>query len=146
MVADEGVVIHLIDVIARKDQNQIGVAALDESEVLLNGIGGADEPACAARLVGGEDLEAAGELPIQIPGAARADVLDEGLGAVLGDDDHVKDVGVDAVGEREINNAVFPGIGHGGLGALEGQDAQPRTFSTRQDDGAGFHDGDSTNF
>ena len=44
VVLDHPVVIHGIDVITGKDQDQVGGTLLDESKVLLDGIGGAFEP------------------------------------------------------------------------------------------------------
>ena len=70
--------------IAGQDQDQVGSTLFDEAEVLLNGIGSSLKPIrVIAGFVGSKNLDAAGEVTVQIPGRARADVLDQRLRPIL---------------------------------------------------------------
>ncbi|OGW99923.1 MAG: hypothetical protein A2062_02675 [Omnitrophica WOR_2 bacterium GWA2_44_7] len=54
---------------------------------------------------------------------------------VLDEDDHVAQAGVDAVAEREVDDAVLAAERHGGLGAVRRQGEQALAASARQDHG-----------
>ena len=49
---------------------------------------------------------------VQVPGLAVADVLIQLLGLILRCDANGIDVGVDAVGQREVHDTVFAAKGH----------------------------------
>src|ERR1035437_3776423 len=53
----------------------------------------------------------------------------ERAGIVLGQNDDVVDVGVDAVGEREVDDPILPAERDRGLGAHGGEDRQPLAFT-----------------
>jgi hypothetical protein len=142
MKGQQRVVIHLVNVIAAQHQRQVGFGIFQKGEVLLDRVGGSGVPvgvgAPFVRLV---DLHSARKTAVQVPGPPGPDVLVEGVRAILGEDHHVEDAGVDAVGEGEVNDAILPGEWHGGLGAFGSQHAQARAFSPGQDHGTCFHGG-----
>ncbi len=137
-----GIKVHLVDVIAREDQRQIGVAAFDKREILLDGVGGAAVPVgLETRLVGLVELQAAGERTVEVPRPPGADVFEKRMGAVLREQHHVKQTGIDAVAQGKINDAVFARKRHRRLTAFGGEHAQPRTFTTGENDSASLHSG-----
>ena len=76
-VGERGVV-HLVDVVAREDEDEVRLAALDEGQVLRDRVGGALVPVgVGAAAVGLVDLDAAREAAVEVPGPAGADVLDQ---------------------------------------------------------------------
>eukprot|EP00983_Pelagomonas_calceolata_P019571 616280-Pelagomonas_calceolata.AAC.3 len=58
----------------------------------------------------------------------------QGCGVELGEAVHLVDVGVEAVADGNVDQAVVCAQGHGWLGTLFGQGVQPGTRSTSQDD------------
>ena len=66
---------------------------------------------------------------VQAPRLAIADVLVQLQRLVLREDAHGVDAGVNAVGKREINDAVFPSEGDGGLGGVLRQNHEPAALS-----------------
>ena len=85
-------------------------------------------------LVGGQNLGAAVGL-VQAPGLAVADVLVEFQGLILGQNAHGIDAGVDAVAQREVDNAIFSAEGDGGLGGFLRQDLQTAALAAGQQHG-----------
>ena len=108
-------VVHLIDVVAGEDQHLVGVIAVNEANILVNGVGRALVPLRAlAAGVGRQDADAAVGI-VEVPGLAVADVLIEFQRLILGQDAHGVDVGVDAVGKGEVDDAVLTAKGTAGL-------------------------------
>ena len=85
--------------VARKDQNQIWRATLDHQVVLLYCIGRSKVPiGRSARFVGRQDAHTTGEVAIQVPGSAAANMLDQRVRSVLRQDHDIKHVRVDTIG------------------------------------------------
>ena len=87
----------------------------------------------AARDIRLQQLHAA-LVPVEVPRPAEADVIVERARVVLRQDDDVVDVGVDAVGQREVDDPVLPTERHGRLRPFLRQDRQALAFTTREDD------------
>ena len=107
---------------------------LDDVEVAQDGVGRAAVPLgdLAARDVRLEELDAAA-VAVEVPRPAQADVVVERARVVLGQDDDVVDVRVDAVREREVDDPVLAAERHGRLGPLLGQDREALALATRED-------------
>src|SRR5204862_6670417 len=75
----------------------------------------------------------------EVPGAAGADMLDQRMVPVLRQDQDVHEAGVDAVGEREVDDPVLPRERNGRLRPLVRQNAEARPLSARKDDGPRLH-------
>ncbi len=129
--------------IAGEDDHQVRVAALDEAEILLNCVCSAQVPVGAAGAVWGVDAHPAGEVAVQVPGTARADVLDQRVRTVLSQDHDIKQVGVDAVGQGKVDDSIFTTKGNCGLCSFGCQYAQTGAFSAGEDYNPGFHDASS---
>src|SRR5262249_54918380 len=95
---EQHIVIHLVNVVARQDQDVVGVVACDKVQVLPDGIGGALVPiGIAAALVRLQNLDAACKAAIQVPGLAAPDMIVEAMRSVLGEDDDVENIGIHAI-------------------------------------------------
>ncbi len=139
VIAQHGPVIHLVDVIARQHQDGVGPLLAQIIEVAQHGVGGAAVPLLpGARLVGLEQPDPAAGA-IEVPRLSDPDVLVEGVRLVLGQHRDVEDARVDAVGEREVDDAIPAGKRHRGLGAHVGENPQTRTGSTCQDHSHNSH-------
>ncbi len=134
MGGHERLVIHLVDMVAGEDDDHVGRVVLDDAEVAEDGIGGAaiplgDPTAGDVRL---EELDAAVRA-IEVPRLADADVVVERAGVVLGQDEDVVDVGVDAVRQREVDDPVLATERHGRLGPHGRQDREALALTPGED-------------
>ena len=59
--------------------------------------------------------------PVQIPGLPGADIVIQLQGLILGQHTHGLNAGINAVGQRKINDTVLAAVGDGGLGDAAGQ-------------------------
>ena len=132
-------VVHLVDMVAGQDDHIFRVIQVQKADVLIDGVGGALVPGALVPLthVGGEDMYAAVG-PVQVPGLAVAQVAVQLQGPVLGEDTYGVDAGIDAVGEREINDAVFAAEGDGGLCHVAGEGVETAALSSGQQHGYNF--------
>jgi len=126
-------VVHLVDVVAGQDQHVVGGDAVDEVQVLPDGVGGALVPVVAALHLGrhfldelvqarGQEAEALGEVPAQR------------VRLVLGQDQDLADVGVDAVAEGEVDDPVDGPERNRGLGPDLRERPQPLAHPAGHDD------------
>ena len=132
-------VVHLVDVVAGKNEDVLGLLGADGVDVLVNGVGGAHVPVVADALHGRQDLDELAQLAgHDVP--AFADVAVERERLVLREDVDPAQVGVDAVGERDVDDAVDAAEGNGRFGAVAGEGIEPfaRTAS-QQDSQRVFH-------
>ena len=109
---------------------------LDHVEVLEHRVGGpaiplGDPPPGDVRL---EQLHAAG-VAVEVPRPPEADVIVQRAGVVLGQDDDVVDVGVDAVRQGEVDDPVLAAERHRGLGPNGREDREALTFAAGEDHG-----------
>ena len=136
--AKHGIVVHLIDVIAGENQDIIRIPLLDESDVLIDGVGGTLVPfAGFSCLIGGQNENTAiGQ--IQIPGRARSNVGIQFKRSVLSQNTNHVNTGVGAVGKRKVNDPELSTERNCRLGDLLGQNAETATLSTCQQHGNTF--------
>ena len=129
-------VVHLIDMVAGQNHHILRVEAVDEVNVLIDGVGGALVPALllVMPLVGGQHLSTGVGL-VQVPGLAVADVFIQLQRLILGEDAHGVNAGIDAVGQRKVNNAVFAAEGNGRLGGFFRQHIQSAALAAGQKHG-----------
>ena len=123
-------VVHLVDVVAGEDEDVLRLFGADGVDVLVDGVGGALVPGLGDALHGREDLDELAELAGDDGAPAFADVAVEGERLVLGEDVDVAQVGVDAVGEGEVDDAVLAGERDGRLGAVARQGEEPFAGTT----------------
>ena len=110
-----------------------GALALQRVEVLVDRVGRAQVPVVAHPLLRRQDLDELAEL-LGDHAPALPDVAVEREGLVLGGDEDAPQARVDAVAEREIDDAVGPAEVDRRLGPVLGQGVEPLA------DAAGQHD------
>ena len=135
MVAQHLGVVHLIDVVAGENQHIVGVVAGDEGNILIDGVGGSLVPVRALAPGIGRQHGDTAVGAVQIPGLSVADIFVEFQGLILGQDAHGVNMGVDAVGQGEIDNAVFAAKGDGRLGGILRENLQPAALAAGQQHG-----------
>src|SRR5437764_14398297 len=131
MLPQHQVVIHLVDMVARQNQNVLRLLRAYGINVLINGVGGALVPLIADALHRRQHFNkfpyfAAQDVP------ALADVAIKGQGLILSQDVNAAQIGVDAVGKGDINDAVNAAEGHGRLGAVARERIEPLSSSSSQ--------------
>lgn len=126
-------VVHFIDVVAGQDQDVFRLVYAQDIQVLIDSVGRAFVPALLVDpLLRRQQLDELVELAAQETPAAL-DVLDQAVRLVLGDHADAADARVDAIGQREIDDAKLAAERHGRLGAPVGEMFQTATTATRQD-------------
>ena len=113
-------VVHLVDVVAGEDEDVLRLLAADGVDVLIDGVGGALVPILADALHRREDFDELAKFAGRPP-SSLADMAIERERLVLRKDINLAQVGVDAVGERDIDDAVDSAERNGGLGAVTGE-------------------------
>ena len=135
---EHGLIVHLVDVIARENQHIVRVVGLHVGEILVNGVRRAGVPLGALLLfIGRKNRDAADQL-VQIPRNSDADVRIELERHVLGQHAHGVNTGIDAVREREIDDAVLSAERHGRLCHLRGQNSEPASLAAGKQHGYHF--------
>ena len=104
-------VVHLIDVVSRKDQDILGRILVDKVDVLSDGIGSATvNVEIGIRFLTGRKHENAAFSGIQAPAPACCHITVQKYRFVLGQHAHNVNSAVGAVAQREVNNAVFAAV------------------------------------
>ena len=131
---DERRVVHLVDVVAREDEDRLRVRVLQDAAVAEDRVGRPAVPLRDATPgdVGLEELDAPLR-PIEVPRPPHADVVVERSRVVLGEDDDVVDVGVHAVREREVDDPVLPAERDGRLRPHGREDGEPLALAAGED-------------
>ena len=118
-------VIHFVDVVAGKNENEIRLLGADGINVLVDGVGGALIPVLGNAHLGRENFD---EFAVAHErGPAAADVAIEAERFVLGKDEDAAEVAIEAVGKSDVDDAVDAAEGDGGLGAIAGK--RPEAFA-----------------
>jgi hypothetical protein len=118
-------VVHFVDVIARENEDVFGALAADGIDVLIDGVGGALIPLLGDAHLRGQDFDVIAEAGDG--GPASADVTIAAKSFVLGEDKNFAEVGIDAVGKGDVDDAVESAEGNCGLGAVAGEG--PKAFA-----------------
>ena len=134
MIGEREGVVHLVDVVTGQDDDVLAAETLDDVVVLVHGIGGALVPVgLIETLLGGHHIDELVELALEVAPTAL-DVAHEAVALVLGQYADAADAGVQAVGERKIDDAELAAEIDGRLGATVGEVHQPTAPTTRQDE------------
>ena len=129
-------VVHLVDVVAGKNDGVGGALAADGIDVLIDGVGGAQVPIGRNAHLRREHFDEFAESHQGGPAFAHVAVEAEGL--VLGEDEDAAQVAVDAIGQRDVDDAVDAAEGHGGLGAVARERPQALALAAGQQDTDGI--------
>ncbi len=118
VVLQHPAVVHLVDVVAGKDDHVLRLLAADGIDVLVHSVCGAHVPVGAGALHGWQQLEELAQFLGHDAGPAFAHVPVERECLVLGEDVDLAQAGVDAVGEGDVDDAVMTAKGDGRFGAI----------------------------
>ena len=133
---DQRPVVHLVDVIAGENQHRLGAMLMNDVEILVNRIGRAAIPNLTELLLRRHDVDELAELAVQVAPAALH-MLNQGVRLILREDEDLADARVDAVRQREVDDAVLAAERRGRLGTMVRQLHEPLTAAARHDDGDG---------
>jgi hypothetical protein len=133
VLGDEARVVHFVDVVAGKDQHVFRRMPTQDIEVLVHRIGGAFVPIGGDALLSRQQLDELAKTPVQEAPPAL-NVANEALRLVLRADADAPDAGVDAIRQREIDDAKLAAEGYRRLRPPIGQRTQPAPASAGQHD------------
>ena len=132
-------VVHPIDMVAGEDDHVLGIIHIQESDILIDGVGRALIPGTLVALthVRGQDVHAAVG-PVQVPGLTGANVAVELQRTVLGQHANGINTGIDAVRQGKIDDAVLAAKRDGRLGHMAGKGIQTAALTASQKHGHDF--------
>ena len=131
---DELVEVHAVQVIAREDEEVLGVEALEMARGLTHGVGGALEPVRAVGcLLGGQHFDEAIREHVQPVGLR--DVPVEGRGVELRQHEDALEAGMQAVADRDVDQAVLARERNRGLRSHVGQREEARAAPAAENQG-----------
>ena len=120
MLAGELVEIEAVKLIAGEDQHQVLVLEVIVVQVLADRVSRALIPGfLVARLLGGEDVDEATAETVEL--IRLLDMLMQGRGVELRQDKDLVEARVEAVADRDVDEAVVAREGHRRLAAILGQ-------------------------
>jgi len=126
-------VIHAVQVIAGQDEHVLGASGADFKQLLAHRVGRALVPVGGGHgLLSGPDLHPAGMEGVEL--VAFGDVAVQRHRVELGQHGDAVNARIDTVADRNIDQAVFAGDGHGRLGAHPGQREQAGAAAAAQND------------
>jgi len=121
-------VVHLVDLIAREDENELGALATDGVDILIDGVRRALIPLLRDAHLRGKHFDEFAEAHEM--GPACTNVAIEAEGFVLRKDKNTAEGRIDAIGESNVNDAVKSAEGDGRLGTISGERPETFTLST----------------
>src|SRR5688572_8914887 len=107
---------------------------MNDVQILVNGVRRTAVPDLAELLLRRHDVDELAELAVQVAPAALH-MLDQGVRLILSQDEDLANARVDAVRQREVDDAVLSPERRGWLRSLIGQLHQPLPAAARHDDG-----------
>src|ERR1700730_1264419 len=107
-------VIHFVNVVRGENQYLIGRLGENALRILKYGVSGSDVPPFAYLLHGRNDLDILAKLGRK-NAPSIANMTDEIQGFVLREHENSADIGIDAIGKREIDDAVCAAERHSGF-------------------------------
>ena len=106
--------------VAGQNQHIIRIVAVDEVQVLINGVGGAFIPVRTVLCLIGRKHHHSPGGPVQVPGLTVADVFVQHQRLVLRQNTYGIDARIHAVGQGKIDDPVFSAEGDGRFGGCFG--------------------------
>ena len=129
-------VVHFVDLVAGKDEDELGALAADGVDILINGVRGALVPLLRDAHLRGKHFDEFAEAHQRRPTGANVAIKTEGL--VLSKDKNAAERRVDAIREGDIDDAVKSAEGDSRLGAISGERPETFTLSTREENSEGI--------
>src|ERR1700677_853574 len=115
MLLQHATVVHLVDVVAGEDEDVFRLFGANGVDVLIDGVGGTGIPVLADALHGRKNFDEFAQFVGHDRSPSLANVAIERQRLVLRKDVNVAQIGVDAVGKGDIDDAVLTGKRNGRL-------------------------------
>ncbi len=126
-------IVHLVNVIARQDENVFRLLCSNRVDVLVDGVRGSHVPVLADALHRRQDLnELAQFASHDVPAFANMTIQRERF--VLGEDVDATKIGINAIGKRDVDDAIDSAERDCRFGAIPSQRVQPFPRSSGQQD------------
>ncbi len=125
-------IIHFVNVVAGKNEDEIGLLGADGIDVLIDGVGGALIPVLRDAHLRSENFDEIAVAHQQRPAAAHVAIEAESF--VLGENEDAAQIAIQAIGESDVNDAVDAAEGNGGFGAIAGERPKAFALATGQQD------------
>ena len=129
VVRQHPAVVHLVDVVAGENDHVLRLFAADRVDVLVNRVRRAHVPVGARALHRRHQLKELAQLLRHNPRPSFADMPVQRQRLVLRQDVNLAQSGVDAVGKRDVDDAVMPAKRHRRLGPIACKRKQPLACS-----------------
>ena len=123
-------VIHFVDVIAGKNDGVVGALAADGIDILVDGVGGAQIPTRGDAHLRRQNFDEVAQSHQRRPAQANMAVQAERL--VLRENENAAQIAIDAIGKRDVNDAVDAAERDGGFGAVARERPQPLALAAGQ--------------
>jgi len=125
--------VHAVQLIAAEDQTVVEAVVEDVDEVLADGIGGALVPARIREgLFRGQNFNETTRELVKL--VALIDMAVKRCRVELGEDVDPAEVGIDAIADRDIHQAIFAGQRHGRFGTFLGEREEAGALSAAHND------------
>ena len=126
-------IIHLVDMVASQNHHVSWVLFLDGIDVLIDGIGSALVPTAVDALLRRYDVDELVQVTAEKPPPTKIDVAIQAHRFELGQQQHAHQAAVQAIGQREIDDAVGAAEGDRRLGPVSSQRLEAFSAATGQD-------------
>ena len=123
-------VVHFVDVVAGKNENVFGALAAEGIDVLVDGVRGALIPLLGDAHLRRQDFDKFTETHERRP--SGADVARKAEGFILRENEDAMETGVDAIGKRDVNDAIESAERDGRLGAIASEGPEPLALSSSE--------------
>jgi hypothetical protein len=133
-MGDHFSIVHFIDMVPGKDQNEIGSLVLENVHILVNGIRCSLIPFFVDPLLGRDHFNELTQRSAQ-DAPTELDMAMKGGGFVLGQRVDSANIGVEAVGEAKIDDPVNGTEGNRGLGPISSERIESLAPAACKDDG-----------
>ena len=126
-------IVLLADLVARKNDDILGLIAFDKGNVLINGVGRALIPVAAIGLLIRRQHMYTAVQTVKVPRLAVADILVQLQRLILGADAHGINVGIHTVRNGKIDDSILSTKRNCRLSSFLGQRIQARPLAAGQD-------------
>src|SRR5882724_5464037 len=130
MLLQHFLVIHLVDVIAGKNDDVTRVLAAYRINILIHGVGGAEIPVRGDAHLRRQNFDELAEAQQLRPPLANVPVKRKRF--VLRQNKYAAQVAIDAVGKSDVDDSIDAAKWHGRLGAVARQRPEPFALSSSQ--------------
>src|ERR1700730_1007635 len=130
MLLEHAAVVHFVNVIAGENENVLRTLAADGINILIHRVGGALVPLLRHSHLRRQYFDILAEARKR--GPSRANVAIEAEGFVLREHEHAPQIRVDAIGKRDIDDAIESAERNRWLGTIARQRPQPFTLASRK--------------